>query len=42
VAALVAYIEAREEHHRAVSFQDEFRRLLKKYGVEWDEQYVWD
>jgi REP element-mobilizing transposase RayT len=42
VAALIAYIESQEEHHKAVSFQDEFRRLLRKYGVEWDEQYVWD
>jgi hypothetical protein len=23
-------------------FQDEFRRLLRKYGVEYDERYVWD
>jgi putative transposase len=22
--------------------QDEFRRLLRKYGLEWDERYVWD
>ncbi len=36
------YIANQEEHHRAVSFQDEFRRLLKKYELEWDERYVWD
>ena len=22
--------------------REEFRRLLRKYGLEWDEQYVWD
>jgi hypothetical protein len=22
--------------------QDEFRMLLKQYGLEWDERYVWD
>jgi putative transposase len=41
-AALIEYIRKQEEHHRKVSFQDEFRRLLRKYGLAWDEQYVWD
>ena len=36
------YIENQEEHHRRESFQDEYRRLLKKYEVEYDERYVWD
>ena len=42
VEALRSYIANQEKHHEKVSFQDEFRRLLKKYGVEYDEQYVWD
>jgi putative transposase len=42
VEAVRRYIETQEEHHRAVTFQDEFRRLLTKYGLEWDERYVWD
>ena len=36
------YIVGQEEHHRRESFQDELRRLLRKYGVEYDERYVWD
>ena len=36
------YIAKQEEHHRRVTFQEEFRRLLRKYGLEWDERYVWD
>ena len=36
------YIETQEEHHRHVSFQDEFRALCKKHGLEINEQYVWD
>lgn len=36
------YIANQEEHHRTTTFQDEFRRLLTKYGLEWDEKYVWD
>lgn len=42
VDSLRRYIANQEEHHRQETFQDEFRRLLKKYGVEYDEQYVWD
>jgi putative transposase len=42
VEAVRVYIANQEEHHRTVSFQDEFRRLLTKYGLEWDECYLWD
>ena len=37
-----AYIATQEEHHRGVSYQDEFRALCRKHGVEMDERYVWD
>ncbi len=36
------YIASQKEHHRKFTFQDEFRALLKQYGLEWDERYVWD
>lgn len=39
---LLAYIDAQELHHAKHSFQDEFRSFLRKYGVEFDEQYLWD
>ncbi len=42
VPALTEYIVNQEEHHRHESFQDEFRRLCKKYGVAIDDRYVWD
>ena len=37
-----AYIATQEEHHRGVSYQEEFRALCRKHGVEIDERYVWD
>jgi REP element-mobilizing transposase RayT len=37
-----AYIANQKSHHRKMTFQDEFRALLKKYEVEYDERYVWD
>jgi putative transposase len=42
VDPLRTYIENQEKHHQRESFQDELRRLLKMYGLEWDERYVWD
>jgi putative transposase len=42
VEPLRAYIANQEEHHRVKSFEEEFRLLLTKYGLEWDERYVWD
>lgn len=40
--ALFHYIDGQEEHHRTRTFQDEYRTFLKKYGIEYDERYVWD
>ena len=42
VEALKAYILGQEEHHKVESFQEEFRRYLAEYEVEYDERYVWD
>jgi REP element-mobilizing transposase RayT len=36
------YVRNQREHHRSESFQDEFRRWLREYGIEFDERYVWD
>lgn len=40
--AVVAYVEDQEAHHRTTTFQEELRKFFKKYGVEYDERYVWD
>jgi hypothetical protein len=42
VDVLMTYIANQMEHHRTESFQEEFRRLCRKYGVALDERYVWD
>ncbi len=39
---VVAYIANQHEHHKKITFQDEYRAFLKKYDVEYDERYVWD
>jgi REP element-mobilizing transposase RayT len=40
--SVVAYIRNQERHHRQVPFQDEFRALLQRHHIEYDERYVWD
>jgi putative transposase len=40
--ALKRYIDRQEEHHQTRTFQEEYRIFLKRYGVEYDERYVWD
>jgi len=42
IETLREYIAGQEAHHARVSFQDEFRQLLRRYEVEFDERYVWD
>ncbi len=40
--AVCAYVDAQEEHHRKRTFQEEYRAFLTKYGIDFDERYVWD
>lgn len=34
------YIRNQAEHHKRRSFNDEYRALLEKYGVQYDERYA--
>jgi putative transposase len=34
------YIRNQKAHHRKFSFEEEFRAILKKHGVEYDPKYV--
>ena len=31
-----------KEHHRKISFQEEYEIFLKRHRVDYDEQFVWD
>ena len=42
ILAARKYIADQENHHQKLSFQDEFRRFLKKYEITYDERFVWD
>ena len=39
---LIDYIKNQQEHHRKMTFQEEFLALLKKHRIEYDERYLWD
>ncbi len=39
--AVVNYIENQVEHHKKYDFREEFLSLLRKYEVEFDENYLW-
>ena len=42
VPAVRRYIAAQKEHHRRVSYEEEFVALLDENGIAYDERYLWD
>lgn len=42
VPKLRDYIRNQREHHKKISYQDEFIALLEKHGVNYDSRYIWD
>jgi len=37
----INYVKNQDQHHPLKSFQDEFRMLLDKHGVKYDERFIW-
>lgn len=42
VEAVTTYIDQQMDHHRQMTFQDEYRTFLQRHRIEYDEQYLWD
>ncbi len=40
VPVVVRYIENQEQHHRKMSYEQEFVSFLKKHGIKFDPRYV--
>ena len=34
------YIQNQEAHHKKQTFRDEYREFLKKFKIEYDEEYI--
>jgi len=41
VSKVAAYIEGQVEHHKKMTFEEEFVALLKRHGIEYDPRYIW-
>ncbi len=41
IHAVAQYIADQEEHHKTMTFKEEFLTLLKKHDIEYDQQYIW-
>ena len=37
---LIEYVKNQEEHHKKLSFRDEYIELLKEHEIEFDEKYL--
>lgn len=37
---LIEYVKSQEEHHKIVSFRDEFIDLLKEHQIQFNEKYM--
>jgi putative transposase len=42
LAAVINYVQDQERHHRTMTFQEEYVKMLRKQGIEYDERYLWD
>ena len=40
VDRVIRYIQNQEVHHKKETFLEEYRRLLKAFGIEYDDQYI--
>jgi putative transposase len=38
---VIRYVENQRAHHHTMTFQEEFRALLERHDIPYDERYVW-
>ena len=39
---VINYIDTQIDHHKKMSFKEEYLAYLKKYNIEYEEKYIWD
>jgi REP element-mobilizing transposase RayT len=42
VENVISYIGNQNEHHKKITFEEEFLLLLQKHKISYDEKYIWD
>ena len=40
IDSVYKYVQNQEAHHKKQSFKDEYFEFLKKFKIEYDEQYI--
>lgn len=40
VSKVISYVRNQEEHHRKITFLDEYKMFLEKFEVPYDERYI--
>lgn len=41
IPSVIQYVLNQREHHQSSTFQQEYRALLERHEVEYDERYLW-
>ena len=41
ISSVASYIRNQRNHHKGVSFKEEYLGFLRRVGLNWDERYVW-
>ena len=39
---VIHYIANQEAHHKKETFKEEFVKFLDRYGIDYDDRYIWD
>nr|WP_255712834.1 transposase [Rhodopirellula sp. JC740] len=42
IANVKAYIANQKEHHKKLTFQDEFKAMLQRHNIQFDPRYVFE
>ena len=42
VPTIIDYINNQQEHHKKISFGEEYRSLLREFGLEYEEKYLFE
>ena len=42
IQEVIKYIENQENHHKSISFQDEYIYFLKAQGISYDPRFIFD
>jgi REP element-mobilizing transposase RayT len=37
---VVKYIHNQQEHHKKITFMEEYKSILEKFGIEYDDRYI--